>query len=146
MNNLGGYKSIELIFADELSVFSPTRNRVMIQKKDNSSRMLPLHDDSAALSATPVNNDAGILYTHQCTIFLRVLSLSTELCTLLRQVNVHGCILLAPTNNGNMRVFGSKEYPLLGHYAEEYGSKRSDLHQIKLSLTSQCLHGELEPL
>lgn len=143
MNNLGGFKRVELLFADEISVFSRSGYSVKIERTNNFTRHLSLHDDSSLLVSTPKSSDSGTIYEHKCTLSLRTKGMPHSLISLLQQVKVRGCILIATTSNDEIRVFGSKEYPLLGNLIEEYGSSRKELHQHKLSLSSNCLHPEL---
>lgn len=144
MNNLGGYRSVELVFIDEVTAFIRSGRSARLElSAGKSSRRLPLHDNSASLEATAESDEGGTLYTHQCSIPLRTNALESGLAKELRQVTQRGCLLIGTTNNGDRRVFGSKEYPLLGTFSETYGSRRSDLHQHTLTLSCTCLHPEL---
>lgn len=143
MNNLGGFKRVELLLVDEVHVFARNGNRVKIERDGEFTRHLPLHDESPSLSASPQKDEAGTIFEHKCTIYLRSRVMSHQLIELLEQACIRGCILIATTNNNELRVFGSKQYPLHGSLTENYGSRRSDLHRHELYLTSHNLHPEL---
>ena len=50
---------------------------------------------------------------------------------ILRTINVRGCVVRCKDANGNIRLYGSKEYPLLGTVIEKTGTKASDLSGIE---------------
>lgn len=147
MNNLGGFRKIEFFFIDEITSFIRNGDDgVRVGRREDAGLELPLHDNAASLFATPDTDDGGTLYTHQCTIPLRAKALKEAEISLLRQVKRRGCLLLATTNNDDIRVFGSKEYPLSGTLKEDYGSRRSELHQYELQLSCVAMHPELKLL
>lgn len=143
MNNLGGFKKIELLFTDEISVFARNGNRVKIERNGEFTRYLPLLDESPSLSASPQKDEAGTIFEHKCAIYLRSRVMPRPFIELLGQVRIRGCILIATTCNGETRVFGSKRYPLHGSLTENHGSRRSDLHRHELHLAGNELHPEL---
>lgn len=143
MNNLGGYKTIELIFTDELLAFGTTDSGAFIQCKTDLKRPLPIHDNSASLIVTSKNEKAGILYTHKANMNIRSKALTPKLQAELQQVDVRGCILITTTHNNKKQVYGSDLYPLFGTFVENNGQKPSDLHCHELSLSSTCNHQPL---
>lgn len=147
MNNLGGFKNIELIFADELESFDFNRTGISYRKKDNHKiRLLPLHNNTSSLTTSPTTNDGGTIYVHKASIQLRSKRITDKLMAELSTVSERGCILIGTTNNGDNRVFGDKSYPLFGTFIENNGTKCSDLHQHVLSMSCTCIHPALPSL
>lgn len=138
MNNLGGYKSIELVFVDELNMFAITSSGIYIRKNQEKQRLLPIHQNGAAAEASPQIEKAGTLYTHKASIKISCSRLSKQLHTELNHVDTRGCILIATTNNNERRVFGHSLYPLFGSLSEITGQKPSDNHYYELTLSAQC--------
>lgn len=142
-NNLGGFKAIELLFADEVTSFVRTGYEVAITRNTATRRLLPLSDQLPELSTIAEEDESGYVYTHECTVYLRSRDLTDEQQKELRQMTHRGCILIAHTSNGDNRVFGTPTYPLFGTLMEDYGTSRTDLHQYELKLTAKLLHRDL---
>ncbi|MGL4519597.1 MAG: hypothetical protein ACRCUJ_07985 [Phocaeicola sp.] len=144
MNNLGGYKRIELIFADELSIAIPmTANKIYLRKYvENEERILPITDGST-LDSSSKKSDEGKIYTHDASILL--VRVTERLLNILSQLHFRGCVLVATTNNNEIKVFGTKATPLFGTIDEVPGSKPSDLRHFKLSLSTTLTHPALTP-
>lgn len=138
MNNLGGYKSIELIFVDELDTFAVTTSGIYIRKKQEKQRLLPIQQNGAAADTSPKTEKAGTLYIHKATIKISSSRLSKQLHTELNHVDTRGCILIATTNNNERSVFGHSLYPLFGGFSEITGQKPSDTHCYELTLSTSC--------
>lgn len=143
MNNLGGYKSIELVFIDELSTFAVTSSGAFIRKKKNILRLLPLQQNGAGVSATPKTDSSGTLYTHKAEISILHIGFDTQLKAELDQVRTRGSVLIATTNNNEKRVYGNLDYPMFGTLAEMPGQKPADLRHYELSLSATCNHPAL---
>lgn len=141
MNNLGGYKSIELVFKDEISLFGVNRRTVTMAK--SAGLLLPPHRSGSSLSSTPKKDASGTSYTHKAVIHFSPLVVDKALVSLLDLIQSRGCILIGTTHNGDVRIFGDKDYPLYGNLEEIYGSRPGELHQYTLTLTCVCLHPEL---
>ena len=142
MNNLGGYKEIELIFIDELYQCVPVSGKMYVQKKTTIKRILPIIKKGITLEATAQTTDAGTLWTHGALIPLpRKIDLFLELD--LEQSDVRPCILIAETHNNERKVFGSENYPLYGNIQDIPGSKPSDLCYQQLTLQCISTHKEL---
>lgn len=138
MNNLGGYKSIELIFVDELTAFAVTTSGVYIRKNQEKQRILPIHQYGATADTSSKTEKAGTLYTHKATIKILSSRPDKQLHAELSHVDVRGCILIATTNNNEKRVFGHSLYPLFGSFSEIPGQKPSDSHCYELVLSASC--------
>lgn len=139
MNNLGGYKSIELVFIDELSTFAVTSSGAFLRKNNHILRLLPLQQNGATVDSTPKSDDSGTLYTHKAVINI-LGGLDKQLKAELEQAGTRGSILIATTNNNETRVFGNPNFPLFGTFAEVSGQKPSDFRHYELSLSATCNH------
>ena len=134
MNNLGGYKSVELVFIDELSYFAViSPSGVYLRKSKDTQRLLPLRQ----------NESSGTLYTHKAIISLLSAGVDKRLIAELEQVAARGSILIATTNNNEKRIFGNPNYPLFGTFAEIPGEKPSDFRHYELSISATCIHPAL---
>lgn len=142
MNNLGGYKSIELVFIDELSNFAVTPSGAFIRKISNTQRLLPLHQYGATVDSTPKSDDSGTLYTHKAVINM-LGGLDKQLKAELEHTGIRGSILIATTNNNEKRVFGNPNFPLFGTFTEIPGQKPSDFRHYELSMSATCNHPAL---
>lgn len=146
MNNLGGYRTIELIFVDELSNWAASRSEVRLETTREEARILPTRDNTATLNATPSEDEQGTVWAHQAEVSLRAKSLTPTIMADLEQVTVRGCVLRAVTFGGEVKVLGDKLYPLRGSFVEDDGTKLTDLHHYILSLSCNCLHPMLRQL
>ena len=142
MNNLGGFKEIELVFVDELTVCVPVSGKMYICKKTINRRLLPLTKRGATLTATAQTTDAGSLYEQNAVIPLPR-KMNKDLKGDLASIDRRPCILIATTNNNEVNVYGSKEFPLLGNLINNPGTLPSDLANLQLSLTTKITHQEL---
>lgn len=144
MNNLGSYKSVELVFIDELSYFAVTSSSgVYLRKSKDTQRLLPLRQSGASVDATPKNESSGTLYTHKAIISLLSAGVDKRLIAELEQVAARGSILIATTNNNEKRIFGNPNSPLFGTFAEIPGEKPSDFRHYELSISATCIHPAL---
>ena len=112
MNNLGGFKEIELVFVDELTVCVPVSGKMYICKKTINRRLLPLTKRGATLTSTAQTTDAGSLY-EQNAVIPRPRKMNKDLKGDLASIDRRPCILIATTNNNEVNVYGSKDLPLL---------------------------------
>lgn len=142
MNNLGGFKEIELVFVDELTVCVPVSGKMYICKKTINRRLLPLTKRGATLTSTAQTTDAGSLYEQNAVIPLPR-KMNKDLKGDLASIDRRPCILIATTNNNEVNVYGSKEFPLLGNLINNPGTLPSDLANLQLSLTTKITHQEL---
>ena len=140
---MGGYISVELLFPDEVSVFEVNGWRVTLTRVGTPGRMLPLRDEGAELTATPLSSGDGTSWNHGARIQLRSDLVTKQLDEELQTLHRRGCVLVGTTTNGKVKVFGSKEYPLLGTYHEEDAARRAGLHYHELDLSCICLHPAL---
>lgn len=141
---MGGYKSVELLFTDEIDTFIVSGDKVsLVRANDGARRLLPLHDEGVSLSATPNIEEGGCVWSHSARIQLRSAMISDQLDRELQTLHRRGCVLVGTTTNGLTKVYGSKEYPLLGAYYELDGSRRSDLHCHEMDLSCRCLYPAL---
>lgn len=143
MNNLGGYKSIELVFTDELSTFAVTSSGAFIRKNNHILRLLPLQQNGVGINVTPKTDGPGTLCTHKAEINILHKGLDTQLKAELDQVGTRGSVLIATTNNDEKRVYGNLDYPMFGTFSEIPGQKPTDLRYYKLSLSATCNHPAL---
>lgn len=143
MNNLGGYKSIELVFIDELSTFAVTSSGAFLRKISNTQRLLPLQQNGAGISVTLKTDGPGTLCTHKAEISILHKGLDTQLKAELDQVGIRGSVLIATTNNDEKRVYGNLNYPMFGTFSEIPGQKPADLRHYELSLSATCNHPAL---
>lgn len=152
---------MELIFADEIEsfVWSPDSGEVeMVFSASAESAsvgnagafgglLLPLRVGGAELEAQGSTSDAGVLYRHEAVLELRAADVTDALLRVLRRIERRGgCVLVATTNNGARRMFGSAACPLRGTMQEVYGRQAASLHELRLSLSASCLHAELVPV
>lgn len=142
MNNLGGFKEIELVFVDELTVCVPVSGKMYICKITINRRLLPLTKRGATLTSTAQTTDAGSLYEQNAVIPLPR-KMNKDLKGDLASIDRRPCILIATTNNNEVNVYGSKEFPLLGNLINNPGTLPSDLANLQLSLTTKITHQEL---
>lgn len=144
MNNMGGYRSVELLFADEIDTFVVFGDRVsIVRTNDETRRFLPIHDEGVSMSAPPAIEEGGCVWSHSARIQLISAMISDQLDRELQTLHRRGCVLVGITTNGKTKVYGSKEYPLLGAYYELDGTRRSDLHRHEIDLSCRCLHPAL---
>ena len=144
MNNMGGYRSVELLFTDEIETFSVSGDMVnLVRTNDGVRRLLPMHDEGVSLSASPNFEEGGCVWSHSARIQLISAKISDQLDRELQTLHRRGCVLVGTTTNGQTKVYGSKEYPLRGTYHELDGTRRSDLHCHEMELSCRCLHPAL---
>ena len=142
MNNLGGFKEMELVFVDELTVCVPVSGKMYICKKTINRRLLPLTKRGATLTSTAQTTDAGSLYEQNAVIPLPR-KMNKDLKGDLASIDRRPCILIATTNNNEVNVYGSKEFPLLGNLINNPGTLPSELANLQVSLTTKITHQEL---
>jgi hypothetical protein len=140
MNNLGGYRSVELIFVDEIEKLAFFGNTVYLRKNIDTERLLPLHQNGANISTSPKTGDAGTTYSIKATIALLIKGTYTRLQHELMFVDVRGSILIATSHDSKQHVYGSVETPLFGTFVEKTGSQPSDFHHFELSLSGTDIH------
>ena len=146
MNNLGGFKSVELIFVDEVQAFVNTPLGAYISKLTNSVRLLPIHQNGTHITITSKTEASGTLYTSKATIHIQSKDITPELHAELKHVDVRGCRLIATTNNNTKRVYGCQSHPLYGTFVEIPGKQPSDLHYQELTLTSTGSYTAIPPI
>lgn len=139
MNNLGGFSTIELVFIDEITNFTVSPLGATVSKNGTVPRVLPSIYEGSSLSDFSKYGASGTLYTHKAVLKLKN-KMDAGLEAELRTVNARGCILIAADSNGNRKVYGSMDYPLLGTFDEEPGKNKSDLHHFRLTLQADTLH------
>ena len=83
------------------------------------------------------DTQAGTLYKQTLTIRLKRTGLTDSELHILRTINVRGCVVRCKDANGNIRLYGSKEYPLLGTVIEKTGIKASDLSGIEATFSGK---------
>ena len=142
MNNLGGWRKVELLLLDEFERLVIGKNGAVVIPKEGT-HVLPHHRNGVQLVATPKVDENGCLYTHSCSIELRSSKLSSEYRSILQRAAHCGCILIGTTNNGDSYLFGDKDTPLTGTFGREHGKRPSDLHECVLSVSTASIHPEL---
>ena len=142
MNNLGGWRKVELLLLDEFERLVISEHGAVVIPKEGT-HVLPHHINGVQLVATPKVDENGCLYTHSCSVELLGSKLSSEFRLLLQHAAACGCVLIGTTNNGDSYLFGDKDTPLIGTFGSEHGKRPSDLHESVLSLSTASIHPEL---
>ena len=104
--------------------------------------LLPLIKRGTTLTSTAQKTYAVSLYEQNAVIPLPR-KMNKDLKGDLASIDRRPCILIATTNNNEVNVYGSKEFPLLGNLINNPGTLPSDLANLQLSLTTKITHQEL---
>lgn len=146
MNNIGGVIKVDICPIDKISNFLSTGTKVRVSPKEGETLWteLPINRKNTACSATPTNSDAGIAYQHSCNTLLPMPYVNETLLAALRISVKCGCLIRYTDANGQTRVLGTKDYPLLGSLEERPGSNASDLAGYELQLSTTSLTPALE--
>ena len=131
-NNIGGVIQADFLFTDEISLFSVINHSAVISlHRPNTWRNLPITYMGVSPDVGADDTQAGTLYKQTLTIRLKRTGLTDSELHILRTINVRGCVVRCKDANGNIRLYGSKEYPLLGTVIEKTGTKPSDLSGLE---------------
>lgn len=135
MNNVGGIICCEILSSDDLLRFSVQNQTVIFQLKESAHwTTLPISVKQTTATATPTTGDAGILYNHQVSTLLPASKVGVQLFSLCQYLCRNGCIVRYTDANGNRRILGTKDYPLIGTLEEVPGNNATSLAGYKLIL------------
>lgn len=105
---------------------------------------IPISRKNTICGATPEHSDADTVYQHICNTLLPMTLVDKELLSFLRNCAIYGCLIRYTDANGQIRILGVKDYPMLGTIEESPGSNASDLAGYQLQLSSSSLTPALE--
>lgn len=144
MNNIGGIIQCEILSVDDIISFAIVNQNIKLQKKEAATwKLLPISPHKTVVYSTPSAGDAGILYEHKFSTFLPANKVTIQEVSYYRSLCLSGCILRYTDANGNLRIVGTKEYPLIGTIAETSGDKATALAGYDFSLKASILTPQL---
>jgi hypothetical protein len=111
-DNIGGYKTIELIFADSVkSITEDSAGRVSIVLNP-FEEWTELPFSKPKIEAKPKTEDAGTLYENSVSLLIPHQHLADELCQNIKKALYTYCIIRYTTVMDETFIIGGTEYPL----------------------------------
>lgn len=143
-NNMGGIVNVQFLFPDEIALFSVINHTAIVKLHEGHTwRILPILPMTTAPTINPDTQEAGSIYKLSLVIRLKRYGLNSTLLSLLHSIDTRGCILKCRDANGNIRIYGTKDYPLFGIVTEKQGTSATDYSGYELNLSGISLHPQL---
>ena len=142
MNNIGGFKCIELLYCSEVQTFGIVKNQVYLVKKENKKRILPVLLKGATTETNPSYSNGGRSHSHRVDIPL-LNTIKVALLDELAYVDDEGFLLIVENHNGQKKVYGTLDAPLFGTIIDIDGSTPADLSYKALSIPGNTIHKAL---
>lgn len=112
-DNIGGYRSIEIICLSSIQILETEKNTIRVVEKEGDWISIPFQKKSAQIIVTPKDENAGLIYENDIELTIPNHLTNKELDNYLSIIEIEGCILRYTTNNGETFIIGGKDYPLL---------------------------------
>lgn len=143
MDNIGGYNKIEVYPAENWIEITLINGFYQINYLDPFFS-LPFNKESAQITAVPDDTGAGLFFTNDAECIIPYTELTAGLKNILDRYNNTYCVIRFVTNNNEVFILGSKNYPLTMLVEKQLPGSVSNLSGWKLTFKGISTHDLLE--